>query len=282
MADSELREKAPWLVGLATIAVAVVTFAIILRFPGRGDDRAEGRVLVRPAAPPTVAAPAPEEAPPAEVFSLPVIPDRAAEVGESAETASAPRPAERELSSPVPPESSQDAPAEGELAALGVPTEREGLARVAHEDGFLSKVTETVLGHPKVVRFLLNNKIIVDGLLSTPVRKRACESKTALGSYLSNGKGPDGISANIRLARLMLKHPESAMEAASSDYMHRLLKCPAVVGLTHDPDALGSVFLANPAFLSLVTDPNTVRALSSDAQASSLLTATRSIDSGRK
>lgn len=174
------------------------------------------------------------------------------------------------------PAKESDEPDAKALAALGVPTDKAGLSRLANQHGLLSRLTNAVLGHPKVVKFLLNNQTIVDGLFSREAGKRNCESGSALTSYLMNGNDPKGVSEDTPILKALMRHPDSAAEAVNSEFGRRVMACPSVAQMKTNPAGMAQAVMANPSLLSIVTDPGAVSAVSANPEAAALFSAAQS------
>jgi hypothetical protein len=165
---------------------------------------------------------------------------------------------------------------EKDLAAIGVSPEPRSLSRLGGEKGLLSSVVEKALEHPSALKYLLNNKTLVDAYFSRDLVRSNCSSGSALKSYLMNGSDPQGVSEEITIARALLQHPDAAAAAAGTEFGSRLMNCPSVAEIGKDPGAVVAIAGANPAALGLLSDPNAVKALSSNPQALSLLGAAQS------
>lgn len=160
------------------------------------------------------------------------------------------------------------APSE-ELRALGVDVQRDP-PRLGAQKGLLSSLAAKALEHPSALRHLLNNKTLVDAYFSRDLVRKNCSSGAALKSYLMNGSDPSGVSEEVGLAKTFLARPEAASAAAGTEFAKRLMDCPSVGQLAKDPGAALAVAGANPQLLGLLSDPNAVKALAGNPQASSL------------
>lgn len=177
---------------------------------------------------------------------------------------------------PTPSDPADMAPADGEadparLAALGVPTNKAALASMVSREGLLSKLVDKVLGYPPAVKFLLNNKTVVNGFFARKETSALCKNGSALKSYMMNGSDPKGVSADIAILKGVLRHPESAAAAGSSEFFRRVIECPSATQFLQNPQGLTQVVLGNPGLLGIMADPATIRAISSNPQASALL-----------
>jgi hypothetical protein len=155
-------------------------------------------------------------------------------------------------------------------AALGVNAARDA-GRLGGEKGLLSALVQKALEHPSALRYLLNNKTLVDAYFSRDLVAKNCSSGAALKSYLMNGNDPQGVSEEVGMAKMFLQNPEAAQAAAGSEFGKRMMDCPSVGQLSKDPGAALVIAGSNSQLLSLLSDPNAAKALATNPAASSLL-----------
>ncbi len=155
-------------------------------------------------------------------------------------------------------------------AALGVDPARDA-GRLGGQPGLLSALARRALQHPSALRYLLNNKTLVDAYFSRDLVAKNCSSGAALKSYLMNGSDPQGVSEEVGLAKMFLQNPEAAQAAAGSEFGKRMMDCPSVGQLAKDPGAALVIAGSNPQLLGLLSDPNAAKALATNPAASSLL-----------
>ncbi len=174
-----------------------------------------------------------------------------------------------------------DAADEKTLAAAGLPTDAGGLTRLGGQPGLLSSLAGRMLDHPKVLKAVFNNKLVVDAFMNRPISRRNCSSGSELKSYLSN---PDsgGMRAVFPILQQALSKPDTAAALAGTEMGSRLMDCPSVKQLSDEPGGFAQVVAANPKIMGVLTDPRAAMALASNSRASSLLSqATSSLGGGR-
>lgn len=166
----------------------------------------------------------------------------------------------------------QDAPPDPSLmAATGLPTDKRGLSQLGATKGLLSKLLPKILQHPKVLRYLLNNETLVNGLFSRPRSQQNCSDTQSLKNYMTGGADPAGLQKNISIVTSVLQQPEAVAAISGTRFMDQVMQCPSVQGLMHDPGALTQMLVANPSLVGLVSNPAAVTALSSNPQAMSAI-----------
>lgn len=179
----------------------------------------------------------------------------------------APPPSAAGPAGPPPPPTGDGA---ADAARLGVEPARDA-GRLGGEKGLLSALAAKALEHPAALRYLLNNKTLVDAYFSRDLVKRNCESGAALKSYLMNGNDPGGVSEEVSLAKMFLSHPDAASAASGSEFGKRMMDCPSVGQLAKDPGAALVIMGSNPQLMALLSDPNAARSLAANPAATSLL-----------
>lgn len=180
---------------------------------------------------------------------------------------------------PPPPAAAPDAagappPPAGDGAAdaarLGVDAKRDA-GRLGAQPGLLSALAAKAMEHPAALRYLLNNKTLVDAYFSRDLVQKNCSSGAALKSYLSNPNDPNGVSEEVSLAKMFLQHPDAASAASGSEFGKRMMECPSVGQLSKDPGAALVIMGSNPQLMSLLSDPNAAKSLAGNPAATSLL-----------
>jgi len=157
-----------------------------------------------------------------------------------------------------------------EMAAAGLPTDASGLKRLGAEKGLLTSVVGRLLDHPRLLAAIFNNKLVVDAVMDRDVSRRNCSDSGALASVLSSpNSGPAAKMAP--LISNVLSHPDAAAAFATSEMGNRVLACPSVQGLVHNPSALMGVVTANPQVIALISDPRVATALSANSAGSAIL-----------
>lgn len=163
-----------------------------------------------------------------------------------------------------------DAASEKELAAAGIPVTPSGLKQLGAQKGLLSAVVKKMMDHPRVLKAVLDNKLVVDALMSRESSKRNCSDPNALKGVLSD---PDSDAQRnlLPLVQQALSRPESASAMLSSRLGQTLMDCPSTKSVTSDPQMMLSVAMGNPKALQLVSDPRVAQALSTNSQAAGML-----------
>lgn len=162
-----------------------------------------------------------------------------------------------------------DAASEKELAAAGIPVTPSGLARLGAKEGLLSAVVKKMMDHPRVLKAVLDNKLVVDAVMGRETSRRNCSDPSALKRDLSD-PGSSDMRELFPLAQQALSKPESASVMLSSKLGQALMDCPSAKALTSDPSMLMSVAMSNPKLLQLASDPRVAQALSASPQASGM------------
>jgi hypothetical protein len=145
-----------------------------------------------------------------------------------------------------------------------------GLTQLGAKKGLLSAVVKKMMDHPRVLKAVLDNKLVVDALMSRDTSKRNCSDPNALKSVLSDPNS--GPQQNLMpLLQQALSRPESASAMLSSRLGQTLMDCPSTKAVTSDPSLILSVAMSNPKALQLVSDPRVASALASNPQASGML-----------
>jgi hypothetical protein len=163
-----------------------------------------------------------------------------------------------------------DAASEMELAAAGIPVTPSGLTQLGAKKGLLSAVVKKMMDHPRVLKAVLDNKLVVDALMSRDTSKRNCSDPNALKSVLSDPNSAPQQNL-MPLLQQALSRPESASAMLSSRLGQTLMDCPSTKAVTSDPSLILSVAMSNPKALQLVSDPRVASALASNPQASGML-----------
>ncbi len=145
--------------------------------------------------------------------------------------------------------------------------EQMGLGR---QTGYLSYAVGKVMGSPKAVGALLNNKYVVDGFMSRGTVKAAMGSPQGLANYLK-GDGPTNF-INNPIVKAALNNPAVVSAVASSSIVSALLNTPAAQALMKDPQALGDLINSNPQLMTLaMQNPQTMNMLLTNPDVSGLV-----------
>ena len=156
-----------------------------------------------------------------------------------------------------------------ELAAAGLPTDAKGLQRLGAEKGLLSAAVRKLMDHPRILKAILDNKLVVDAVMGRETSRRNCSDPGALKAILSDPKS--GPMANLYpLVSQALSKPASASAMLSSELGSRIMDCPSTKAMTSDPSMMMSVAMANPATLKMVSDPRVAQALTANPQAAGM------------
>ncbi len=162
-------------------------------------------------------------------------------------------------------------PDPGELAKAGLPTDPAGLKRLGSDSGLLTGAIARLLDHPRILRALLDNKTVVDALMDREDSRRNCSDAGALQSSLSAPGAGAYETQMMPLVKAALARPEAVAAMAGSEMGSRLMACPSLQGLAHNPAGLMAIATANPQAVAMVSDPRVTQALTSSAQGASLL-----------
>lgn len=156
-----------------------------------------------------------------------------------------------------------------ELAAAGLPTDPKGLQRLGAEKGLLSAAVRKLMDHPRILKAILDNKLVVDAVMGRDTSKRNCSDPGALKAILSDPKS--GPMVNLYpLVQQALSKPASAAAMLSSELGSRIMDCPSTKAMTSDPSMMMSVAMGNPAALKMVSDPRVVQTLTTNPQAAGM------------
>lgn len=156
-----------------------------------------------------------------------------------------------------------------ELGAAGIPTDARGLTRLGAQKGLLSGAVRKLIDHPRLLKALLDNQLVVDGLMGRETSRRNCSDPSALKSALSD-TGSSAMRELMPLVQQALSRPESASAMVGSRLGKALMDCPSTKAVTSDPGMIMSVGMANPQLLQLASDPRVASALSTSPQGSGL------------
>ena len=172
-----------------------------------------------------------------------------------------------------------------ELASAGIPTDARGLTNLGAKEGLLSSLASKMLGHPKVLAAVFNNKMVVDAFMSRPRARENCQSGSALKNYLSdpNSGGMTRVFPVVQKALSDQGNASALVSALSgTEMVKRLSACPSLKEVSNDTGAIMSIAVANPKALSLVMDPRGAAALAANPQAASALASVTSKLGGAK
>ncbi|MFI5349095.1 MAG: hypothetical protein ACHQ2Z_06100 [Elusimicrobiota bacterium] len=186
--------------------------------------------------------------------------------------ASAPASAAAATAAPAP--ASADAappPDPKEMAAAGVPTDAAGLRSLGSDSGLLTGAISRLLDHPRVLRALLDNRIVVAALMDRQDSKRNCSDAGALQAGLSSPGAGAYESKMMPLISAALARPDAVAAMAGSEMGSRLMACPSVKALANNPAGLMAIAAANTPAVAMVSDPRVAQALSTSVQGASLL-----------
>jgi hypothetical protein len=167
-----------------------------------------------------------------------------------------------------------------EMAAAGMPTDAAGLQKLGSDSGLLTGAISRLLDHPRILRALMDNKLVVDALMDRDDSKRNCSDTGALQAGLSSPGAGAYESKMAPLVSAALARPDAVAALAGSEMGSRLMACPSLQGLAHNPAGLMAIAVANPQVVSMASDPRVAQALSSSIQGATLLGGVRSSLSG--
>lgn len=158
-----------------------------------------------------------------------------------------------------------------EMAAHGVPTDAAGLKKLGSDSALLTGAISKLLDHPRILKALLDNKLVVNALMDREDSKRNCSDAGALQSALST---PGATAYEKQMSPLIsaaLARPDAIVAMAGSEMGSRLMACPSVQGLARNTSGLMAIAAANPTAVSMVTDPRVVQAMTLTTAGTSLL-----------
>jgi len=138
------------------------------------------------------------------------------------------------------------------------------------QKGYLSYAVGKVMGSPKAVSALLNNKYVVNGFMSRATVKAATGSAQGLANYLK-GSGPTNFMNNP-VVKAAMDNPAVVNAIASSGMISAMLNTPAAQDLMKDPQALNDLVTNNPQLMAtLMSNPNMMNALMSNPDTAALM-----------
>jgi hypothetical protein len=189
--------------------------------------------------------------------------------GPAAAPAPEPAPQAAPRAAPAAAAKAPDAASEKELAAAGIPVTPSGLKQLGAQKGLLSAVVKKMIDHPRVLKAVLDNKLVVDALMSRDTSRRNCSDPNALKSVLSdpNSSAQQNLFPLIQQA---LSRPESASAMLSSRLGQAIMDCPSTKAVTSDPQTIVAVAMSNPKALQLASDPRVAQALTANPQAAGM------------
>ncbi len=259
-----------WIVGGLVVVVVVAAWVVMSRSGEDQDYSASGfdlRGAASIAARAAAAGGGGSEASLKPATSLMKIQRTAGEIppaSKPAETA----PASQEPSGPAAvADAKQDAPIQAasaqEAAGWGISLDR--LKAGAFK--FAWKITD----HPKVLKFLLDNKMFNDAVFSQKFAKKVCNDKAFTTQYFMDPNKPGGIQDEMWAVDELLKKPEAAKAAAQSEFARRIMDCPTFESVSHDRDAVVGIARANPHTLMTLANPAALDIIGSNSKAQDTL-----------
>ena len=158
-----------------------------------------------------------------------------------------------------------------EMAAAGLPTDAAGLKKMGGDSGMMTDAIARLIDHPRILKALFDNKLLVGALMDGDSAKRNCNDAGALQSALSSPGAGSYTGQMMGLVSSVLSRPDTVAALAGSEMGSRLLSCPSVHALASNPSGLMAIATANPQALQMVTDPRVAQALATIPQGPSLL-----------
>ncbi|HBL18643.1 MAG TPA: hypothetical protein DD417_18260 [Elusimicrobia bacterium] len=154
---------------------------------------------------------------------------------------------------------------------------------VGVQKGMLTTLAKALMKHPKVVRALFDNEIVVKGFMSRGKVKANCESADSLRSYLTDRGNSGVLNEKVALVKSFLQEPASAKAFAGSRFAKALTGCPSAKTLMSDPTSLTPIVSSNPGLMAILTDPGLMSSLAANPEAASLFkTGTASLGGGSR
>lgn len=137
-----------------------------------------------------------------------------------------------------------------------------------YQKGLMTQAIGKVMGSPKAVGAILNNKYVVEGFMARGTVKAATSSPQGLANYLK-GSGPANFLGNP-VVQAALNNPAIVSAVANSGIVSAMLSSPAAQALMKDPQALGDLVSSNPQLMSLaMQNPQLLTSLMANPDVSS-------------
>lgn len=142
--------------------------------------------------------------------------------------------------------------------------------KIGAKTGMLSRLAAKVLKHPKVLRALFDNKLVVKAYMNRGLVRRNCSDSSALKSYLMDGNSPGGVKEDIAVIQSFTQDKQAAMAFAGSELANSLARCPSVTSLARSPGAVQDILTANPSMAGLMSHPVLIQGIASNPRAAAL------------
>lgn len=216
--------------------------------------------------------------PPAPSAPAPAPPPRAASAGGAAWTSEAGGSGSRTERDPMTP-AEQKA-----LENAGLPSgHKEAFSAGAMPD-VVKSIGRRIAGSPRLLRLLLNNGFVADGVMSREPMRRMCSNEGVLAAFLSGQPQPGirPLTEDTSFFKSILSNGATAEAAVQSELAHRFAACPSMHALAADRSTLMKVFDANPDTLTYLTNTNLLVAAAADPDAMNMLQSASSAAAGRR
>ncbi|PCI36428.1 MAG: hypothetical protein COB53_09640 [Elusimicrobia bacterium] len=151
------------------------------------------------------------------------------------------------------------------LSGLKIPDD---LYKMAGTKKVVTAVLMGVAKYPKIVRFLLNNEMFIEGAMNNSKVKKNCNNIDSLTRYMKNSNDSTGINSFMGLIQSGVKqHKDLPVLAAGSKLTSRMLACPAVNAMLNDSNRLAGVMTENTNIPMFLGDPNIMSGIMSNPTA---------------
>jgi hypothetical protein len=126
----------------------------------------------------------------------------------------------------------------------------------------LVKAVEKVLKYPKVVEFMLGNKLLIDAFMSNGRVQKKCNDPQALADYLSDTKDPVGV----KLFQAGFKGAFNSRDGLGAVLGSKLTStlftnCSSASSMARNPAMVKQIAENNPEMLMMLANPNLLMAM---------------------
>lgn len=138
----------------------------------------------------------------------------------------------------------------------------------------LTKAAEKLLDNPKALAALFNNDYVVKGFMSRDTVRSATASKASLSAYLSDPRNLNQFMAKPAVQR-GLNDQQLTAAMASTKLVAALMDTPGGKALLADQNAVTKVINANPALVTVLSNPGVASALAANPKTAGVLGSVR-------
>ena len=125
-------------------------------------------------------------------------------------------------------------------------------------------MTNQLAKHPRVLGFLLNNKLIVKAYMRRADTQKACSNPNVMADYFANTRSDFQIAHQMARA-----NPETARVAFGSELFKQVANCPGMQQAVSSP-SLAVKIVSNPVLVGALSDPVVLNGLSSNDSSAQL------------